>query len=1158
MKNWFKNMMGLKAKLAIGFVAILISGLAFASLLGLYPSVAEQHQKDRAQFGKSMAIAGSVMLSDGDSSDLKAFIQQCEADLNRSKDGKGDDYRHLVRSIGVRQQTGKLRASTANHENIWNDQATENDDRIEIPLVEGKRTWGSVEIVFEPLRSNSTYFAFAEPLLSFIPLDYRLVGFLLPFCAGSSLLFLYMLFRTPKNSAAEGRVRQALGSLAEGLLVLDTDGRIKIASSVFCEKVRAESGSLTNRRPENEFDWRDGAGNPMTVYPWHRAAREGVEVRDTVMTLQQGVDKDGKPEIATFQVNCSPVLAESSSGNGVLVCFEDVTELQRSKKAAESANQAKSDFLANMSHEIRTPMNAILGFTDWLQRGLADDRDQELEYLSTIHSSGTHLLELINDVLDLSKIEAGKMEMVLEDFSPFRIVQDVERVLQVRAESKGIELQSFFKGSLPEMVKTDYVRLRQVLTNLVGNAIKFTEQGGVSVVAEMVERVVDGALVEKLRIEVRDTGIGMTQEQADKIFMPFVQADSGITRQFGGTGLGLSISKRIVSALGGEITVDSQIGTGSMFAFEIGVGDLTDVNRIDVQDYNSKISGGRNQLPGEFKLPPGRVLVVDDGKPNRQLIRLILTKAGCVVDEAENGAEGVEMALANDYSVVLMDIQMPVMDGFEATSGLRRKGYKKTIIALTANAMREDQNKCMTVGFDAFLAKPVNIDKLIETLAQWMPAEDKLPSEDGGSLLDGKVALETGSTNPGAMPHYIQDPVVIDEPEQQTAQSDAKAEPPTNSQADPFEELLLTSLASICSVAEVGNWSALADELSGLETVAGSHGRMAIVESIRPLEELCRRDEHDVDLIRHSLSNFLTITKTFRNQKQTVVSAEPISVPREAVKMELPEVNIQVPDPAIDFVPADPAERQFEQTIDLNQLQSDESNELEAKPIPAVVQQSPARGSKTSRASFSAILQQGLIDLQNAWDADDSLNAINVAQRLKDECDQAGKAVVSSSLDGLIKAVIAENEEEYATSIQEFLDACRSEFTSSSHATFKERQTLRPLTNLEDALDPIFSDLPMDDESFREIARDFVPQLETKLRELDEAVGRSDFEEIASLAHWLKGAGGTCGFSQFTEPSGRLELHANDRDVDRCEKQVDLLWYMGSQIVIEPSETVAS
>ena len=189
--------------------------------------------------------------------------------------------------------------------------------------------------------------------------------------------------------------------------------------------------------------------------------------------------KDGKPEIATFQVNCSPVLAESSSGNGVLVCFEDVTELQRSKKAAESANQAKSDFLANMSHEIRTPMNAILGFTDWLQRGLADDRDQELEYLSTIHSSGTHLLELINDVLDLSKIEAGKMEMVLEDFSPFRIVQDVERVLQVRAESKGIELQSFFKGSLPEMVKTDYVRLRQVLTNLVGNAIKFTEQGGV-------------------------------------------------------------------------------------------------------------------------------------------------------------------------------------------------------------------------------------------------------------------------------------------------------------------------------------------------------------------------------------------------------------------------------------------------------------------------------------------------------------------------------------------------------------------------------------------------------------------------------------------------------------------------------------------------------
>ena len=922
MKNWLKNLLGLRSKLALGFVAILVTGLTVAQMLELYPSTAEQQHKAREQFARSFAIAGSVMLSDGDSRDLKAYIRQCEQDLQRFKDDEGNSSkRAMVRSIGVRRRVGNLLTSTKGHKEFWLDEDIDAKDRISVPLVEGNRKFGDVEFVFQPPGNESRLLSFANPILSKIAPFYQMAGFLLTFCGLSSLLFLHMLFRSPKNSAAEGRVRQALGSLAEGLLVLDTGGRIKIASSVFCEKVGVDQDALENRRPESEFKWMDATGKPMTDFPWHRVGKEGVEIRDTVMTLKTGTDKNGKPEIATFQVNCSPVRAESAAGNGVLVCFEDVTELQRSKKAAESANQAKSDFLANMSHEIRTPMNAILGFTDWLQRGLAEDRDQELEYLSTIHSSGTHLLELINDVLDLSKIEAGKMEIVLEDYSPFQVVQDVERVLHVRAEEKGIELKSFFKGELPRLIKTDYVRLRQVLTNLIGNAIKFTEKGGVSVVTEMVERVIDGELVEKLRIEVRDTGIGMTPEAAAKIFMPFVQADSGITRQFGGTGLGLSISKRIVGSLGGKIAVDSEVGTGSMFSFEINVGDISGVKRIGVDEYNTKVSASRSTIPGEFKLPPCHVLVVDDGRPNRQLIRLILTKAGCTVDEAENGQIAVEMALANDYAVILMDIQMPVLDGYGATKRLRKEGCQVPIIALTANIMREDEEKCVAAGFSSHLPKPVNIAQLIETLAEWIPNEENPKLENADSLLDVQVA-PSSATDPESTTFFVPDPVVLDDGDKPGADSDDKSEPASPAKAS---------------------------------------------------------------------------------------EAKPVAETRPKAPAEAAAIT-----PVIPVIP------------------------------PAVVPpvSETEKSNAETRTEFVAALQDGLIEFQNAWDADDNLKAINVAQRLKTQADKAGKQDVSKSLDALINAAVDENPTHYTEAVKKFLDACRAEFTSRHHLIQRQSKSV--------------------------------------------------------------------------------------------------------------------
>ena len=1107
MKNW----LGIKSKLVLGFVAILVAALTLQNMLDLAPSVVDRYAQDRGQFATSYAIAGSIMLTDGNSRDLKAFIRQSDEHIKRSSQKENSAERSIVRSIAVRNGAGVLVAATADHRLLWNDTAIKANDKIDLALVEGKRKWGRVEFVFEPLRSENHLLGFANPVLSRISPFMQMAGFLLLFTGLASWLFLHFLFRSPKNSAAQGRVRQALGSLAEGLLVLDTEGRIKIASTVFCEKVGVESESLNLRHPEREFNWCDASGKSLTEFPWHRASREGIEVRDTVMTLNRGVNEDGQPDIATFQVNCSPVMAQSSEGNGVLVCFEDVTELQRSKKAAESANQAKSDFLANMSHEIRTPMNAILGFTDWLQRGLADDRDQELEYLSTIHSSGTHLLELINDVLDLSKIEAGKMEIVLEQYSPFRAIQDVEKVLQVRAQDKGIDLKSVFKGTFPKTIHTDYVRLRQVITNLVGNAIKFTENGGVTIVAEMVEVLENQKNVEKLRVEVHDTGIGMSKEQADKIFMPFVQADSGITRQFGGTGLGLSISKRLIHSLGGKISVNSEVGCGSMFSFEINVGNTSDTQRISLEEYQQQASKSRKSMPGEFRLPPCKVLVVDDGKPNRQLISLILGKAGCHVDEAENGKIGLEKALANDYAVVLMDIQMPIMDGYQATKTLRTQGYTKPVIALTANAMREDEEKCREFGFSAFLSKPVNIDQLIETLAHWMSSESAQRDQPPVAAVSNQLPKQK---------------VLSHERVQPAARSD-----------EGFQAILLRSLESIGLAANAGNWSQLGKAASALEVDSTKHGRTVIVESLRPLVELCQREDHDDELIRHSLSNFLTITKTYRRQpadnpprseSPTIMVPELTVVEPKSELTEMPLASLSEPEPAVTVA-------QPSTTSATSKAQVVETHE--------------------SRADFATSLQRGLVEFQNAWDSGDNLAAINCAQHLKKESDTAGKTDISNSLDMLIVAAVEEDQSKYADAVKRFLEECSREFTETARmdsVSQKNRPGLRHLESMSEALDPIVSDLPMDDEAFREIAIDFVPQLEGKLKELDAASDNNDLEAIAALAHWLKGAGGTCGFDDFTPPSTKLETAAREGDSARCIELIDQIWYMGSQIVVEP------
>jgi signal transduction histidine kinase/DNA-binding response OmpR family regulator len=403
------------------------------------------------------------------------------------------------------------------------------------------------------------------------------------------------------------------------------------------------------------------------------------------------------------------------------------TRAQEAKDAAEAANRTKSAFLANMSHEIRTPLNGILGFAEILRKsdhGLSEtERD---DYLNTICSSGQHLLTIINDILDLSKIEAGMLAIERAECAPHQIIAEVISVLRVRAHEKGLTLEYRCAGAIPEKIVTDIVRLRQLLMNLIGNAIKFTEVGGVKVTV----RLEHGAL-SQLAIDVSDTGIGIPAEKLSTIFDPFVQADTSVTRRYGGTGLGLAISKRLARALGGEILVRSAVGRGSVFTAKIATGPLDGVRLIE--STAAPTNSGDVTRPSEkpVEINGVRVLLAEDGETNRKLIGLILRRAGGTVTAVENGQMAVEMASQKPFDLIVMDMQMPVMDGYTATSALRSRGFDRPIIALTAHAMKGDKEKCLAAGCTAYLTKPIDGPKLLRTIASVLPGRSKQPIHNG-------------------------------------------------------------------------------------------------------------------------------------------------------------------------------------------------------------------------------------------------------------------------------------------------------------------------------------------------------------------------------------------------------------------------------------------
>ncbi len=483
-------------------------------------------------------------------------------------------------------------------------------------------------------------------------------------------------------------------------------------------------------------------------------------------------------------------------------------ELTQAKELADAASKAKSDFLSNMSHEIRTPLTAILGFSEALLSNDFDQQERE-KLTSTIVRNSKHLQQIINDILDLSKIESGQLELEHLETSPFAVIAEVDSLLGVCARDKGLEFNISYHFPLPQKITTDPTYLKQILINLCSNAIKFTAQGYVNV------EVSSDNSNNTIRFDVSDSGIGMTRDEVAHVFDPFTQGDTTTTRKYGGTGLGLSISSSLANVIGGELSCVSQKGKGTCFTLTLTNIDLNNAAIVNNIEEASRAYETQHEHP-DIKPLKGNILLVEDNPDNQQLISMYVRKTGANMDIADNGRAGIDMALANNYDLILMDMQMPEIDGLQAISKLRKENYTGPIVSLTANAMLSNREKSIATGATDYLIKPVDLPQFYEVLNTYLAEAENMDDAEP----DMEQVGNSKHSKFYSSPRYL---AIVER----------------------FKQKLPEMVAEISDAVKSENWDLAKAKSHDLKGVGGAMGFAVITDVARRLSDQVSNQDYD-------------------------------------------------------------------------------------------------------------------------------------------------------------------------------------------------------------------------------------------------------------------------------------------------------------------------